>query len=66
MDNTRTTRIALRVSEQEKERIEELANEHGVSLSDYIRFVALNAIIQAPIVPTVKCAKDERSRNENN
>jgi len=33
MDNTRTTRIALRVSEQEKERIEKLADSYGVSLS---------------------------------
>jgi len=62
MDNNRTTRIALRVSEQEKERIEKLADSYGVSLSDYIRFVALNAIIQAPIVPTRKVRKGRKEQ----
>lgn len=62
MDNTRTTRIALRVSEQEKERIEKLADSYGVSLSDYIRFVALNAIVKAPIVPTRKVRKGQKEQ----
>ena len=62
MDNNRNTRIALRVSEQEKARIEELANEHGISLSDYIRFVALNAIVHAPIVPTRKLRKGRKEQ----
>jgi uncharacterized protein (DUF1778 family) len=37
MSNRRTTRIDLRVSEQEKQNLISIAKENGKSLSEYIR-----------------------------
>ena len=44
-----TSRIDIRVSEEEKQIIDKKANENGLSISDYIRMVALRAEIKIKI-----------------
>jgi uncharacterized protein (DUF1778 family) len=57
METERNDRIAFRVNADEKQQIEQIAAHYDLSVSDYIRFVALNAEIMTPVVRT-------RKRNE--
>lgn len=48
-NKSKTEKILIRSTKEEKERILELAKIHSMSLSDYLRFVGLNATIQVEI-----------------
>ncbi|MDD5064974.1 MAG: DUF6290 family protein [Phycisphaerae bacterium] len=43
------TRIDIRLSEQDKQAIEAKAKQFSMSVSDYIRFVAVNAKIRIEV-----------------
>lgn len=44
-----TSRIDIRLTEEEKRIIESKAKQYSMSTSDYIRFIALNAEIKATV-----------------
>ena len=57
--NKKSSRIYLRVSQNEKNRITELANSCGLSVAEYLRKRALGYAVKA-VVPDVFCIFNER------
>jgi len=44
-----TSRIDIRLTEKEKQQVEQAAKSYGMSLSEYVRLVCLNAKIEVKI-----------------